>query len=329
MADPETSPAPVDSRLVALLRIAGDLRGAPDAAFRARLKATLLAAAERWPAAPGYGKPLATLADIEARLAELAHGPTLAAYDIETALHDLPELTMRFLATLNQCTVGVSRFSAHSHWERHPAGDEMLHILEGEVDITTLTDDGPVHSTAGAGSIFICPQGLWHQLRPRSPVSLLFATPGGGTEHSAAPAARRRARPRSGSRPRAFAAYDVNAALDDLPELAITPRTTGAEAAAAVRSLAWLEQSRLGVMRFSGLTPWERHPDGDELLHVLAGEIEVTVLADDGPVHVTVPTGSVFVCPRGLWHRQQPQPAVAELFATPRETEVSWAEDPR
>src|SRR5207249_3059239 len=82
------------------------------------------------------------------------------------------------LASLNRCTIGVSRFSEGSHWERHPAGDELLHILEGEADVVTLTDGGPVRSTARAGSIFICPRGLWHRVLPRSPLSMLFATPG-------------------------------------------------------------------------------------------------------------------------------------------------------
>ncbi len=84
------------------------------------------------------------------------------------------------------------------------------------------------------------------------------------------------------------------------------------------------------MIRFSGQTPWERHPDGDELLHVLEGEIDITVLTDGGRVEKTVPAGSVFVVPRGLWHRQLPQPTVMLLCATPTQTtEVSFADDPR
>jgi len=97
-----------------------------------------------------------------------------------------------------------------------------------------------------------------------------------------------------------------------------------------VRPIASLDLCTLGVMRYSGLTPWERHPDGDELLHPLEGEVDVTLLTDSGPTHVTVRAGSVFVCPRGLWHRQLPRPAVTMFFGTPTENEeVSWAEDPR
>ena len=86
----------------------------------------------------------------------------------------------------------------------------------------------------------------------------------------------------------------------------------------------------VGVMRFAGETPWERHPDGDELLHVLDGEVDVEVLTDDGSALVAIPAGHVFVCPRGLWHRQRPKTAATILFATPTATtEASWADDPR
>lgn len=340
MANPDAPLPRLDPRLAALLRIAGDLRDLPSGTFKGRLKAELLARTD--PAAvPSYGRPLATEADIVARLQELADGPRLVAHDVGAALDDLPAMTMRFLAPLNACMVGVSRFSdAASHWERHPAGDELLHILDGETDVVTLTDAGPVRSTVGAGALFICPQGLWHRLEPRLPGSMLFATPGAGTEHSSAADPRRRGRRlsprrgRAGARARrgqpALVAHDLRAALHGLPELTITAKTTAAEADAAVRTLTALGPCTLGVMRFSGRSPWERHPDGDELLHALEGAVDVTVLTDEGAVQTTVRAGSVFVCPRGLWHRQRPRPAVTMLFGTPSATtEVSFADDPR
>ncbi|TMA53519.1 MAG: cupin domain-containing protein [Deltaproteobacteria bacterium] len=338
MADPKGPLPGVSPRLAELLRIAGDLRGLPRAEFRAELKAALVSGAEGERSAATVsvgGRPLATLDDILARLEEMAHEPKMVAHDVRAALRDLPEKTMRFLASLNRCTLGVSRFSGDSHWERHPAGDEMLHILEGEAEVVTLTEAGPVRSTVSAGSVFVCRRGLWHRVLPRSPVSMLFATPGEGTEHSSAPdprreAGRRRAHPHPGGEAPTLVAHDLRAALGGLPELAITSSTTAEEADAAVRTITALDQCMLGVMRYSGLTPWERHPDGDELLHVLEGEVDVTVLTDDGPAEVNVRAGSVFVCPRGLWHRQRPRPAVTMLFGTPVETEeVSWAEDPR
>jgi hypothetical protein len=155
----------------------------------------------------------------------------------------------------------------------------------------------------------------------------LFATPGEGTEGAADPP--RRAPQADASAP-ALAACDLRAAVRDLVELEITAETTAAEANAATRRLTALGSSTLGVVRYSGLHPWERHPDGDELLHALEGAVDIAILGDEGPVLATVRAGSIFVCPRGLWHRPIPRPAVTLLFATPgATTEVSFAEDPR
>jgi len=305
MRDPDTPPPALPPEVAALLRIAADLRELPDDAFKTRLRSALL-----FPEAPGPGEG------------------TAVAHDVGAAFAALSEMSMRFLASVDRWTLGVSRFSTPSHWERHPDGDELLHVVEGDIEITTLTDAGPVRATAGAGSIWVCPQGLWHRIRPRSPVSLLFVTPGKGTEHSDANDPPQRTPHAREDRP-TFVAHDVGAALRALPELAITRDTTAAEADAAVRRLTTFEGRTVGVMRWSGLTPWERHPGGDELLHVLEGEVDVEVLTEHGPQHTTVTAGSVFVCPRGLWHRQLPRPGVTELFATPVSGEASWADDPR
>jgi mannose-6-phosphate isomerase-like protein (cupin superfamily) len=125
-------------------------------------------------------------------------------------------------------------------------------------------------------------------------------------------------------------AHDIRAALARVPELVITEHTTDREAFESIAELGRLNQCLVGVTRFRGLTPWERHPDGDELLHVLEGEVDVTVLTDGGPVEARIAAGSVFVVPRGLWHRQLPRPRVTLLFATPADTsEISFANDPR
>lgn len=325
---------PLDPELPAevadLLRIAADLRDLPSADFKARLAADLRSAAS---VPPSHGPVLRTEADIVARLAELAT-PRLVAHDVRAGLADLPELTMRFLAQCGNATVTLSRFSIDSPlWERHPAGDELLYVVDGTLDVTTLTAAGPEHAVVEAGSLFVCRRGLWHWPRPRGDVSLLSLTPGAGSVSSRAEDPRDAAAPTPADPPASAIVRDLPAALRELsavPPLAITRDTTAAEANAAVREVGRLEDRFLGVTRFSGSTPWERHPDGDELLHVLDGEVDVTVLTDEGPVAVVVPTGSLFVCPRGLWHRQTPRAAATVFFATPTATsEASWADDPR
>ncbi|MEO6026359.1 MAG: cupin domain-containing protein [Candidatus Binatia bacterium] len=335
MADREL-PASLSPDLTALLQVAADLRDLPLATFKARLKSALHAAA-----APAHGPVLLTAADIEGRLATLAAfsgSERLVAHDLGAALADLPELAMRFLAPLDRWTVVVSGYATDTPiWERHPAGDELLHVLEGGLDVTTLTATGLVHAIVPAGALFVCRRGLWHWARPRGHTSVLSLTPGEGTGHfqGTDPRGQRdlpldvppETPPEAGSR---ADLWDLPAARAGLEPVAITRDTTEAEANGAVHQLGWLEDRLVGVMRFSGETPWERHPDGDELLHVLDGEIDVTVLADAGPVHVSVAAGGVFVCPRGLWHRQRPKTAATLLFATPAATtEASWADDPR
>jgi hypothetical protein len=74
----------------------------------------------------------------------------MIAHDILEAGSGLrPNSRGQALASFNGCTVGVSRFSAHPLWERHPAGDELLQVSEGELDITVLTPEGPVESNCG------------------------------------------------------------------------------------------------------------------------------------------------------------------------------------
>jgi quercetin dioxygenase-like cupin family protein len=337
LADRTAGPAPTAANLAELVRLAADLRDLPQAAFKARLAGELAhGIGRRAPAASNVGPVLLTGDDIGARLAEIAKGPTFEPYDLQSGLSGLPELTMRFFAALDQCTIGVSRFSGDTHWERHPAGDELLHVLEGDMEVTTLTDDGPVQSQVPAGSVFVCPRGLWHRLRPLSPVSLFYATPGEGIEHSPAdrpPRPRRAVRRRRGAPqgPSAttLVAYDIQAALSSTPPLTITSTTTAAEADAAFRYLTTFNRCSVNVGHFSGRSPWERHRGGDELLHILDGEVDITVLSEGGPIHQTIGAGCVFVCPRGLWHRQHSTHGVTALYATPTPSDISFADDPR
>ena len=96
------------------------------------------------------------------------------------------------------------------------------------------------------------------------------------------------------------------------------------------RELAPFNRGSVGVYWAAGGTsPWERHPDDEELLHVLEGRADVTILTDDGPVVTPLAAGSVLVVPRGLWHRHTLHGTVKELYVTPGATEHSTADDPR
>jgi PhnB protein len=339
VAKPNAPQPNVDPRLGAILRIAGELRDLPRADFRSRLKAELAAQSkevESSASSPVGGKPLITHQDIEERLMQIAEQPKFIVHDVNAALSDLPGMTMRFLGAMNDHLLVVSRGSQRSNWERHLGSDEMIYVTEGKTEVETLTDDGPVKATVRAGSLFVCPEGLWHRLTPQPSVSAFYLTPS-NTEGSAAKDPRskkeraKRGRKGSGTRDAAMLReHDLQAALREVPHLTITEQTTGEDANAAVRNVAKIGNLSLGVMSYTGLTPWERHPGGDELLLALDGELEVTALTDDGPVTCKIRAGEAFVCPQGLWHRQFAEKSVSMLYGTPIEHgEVSRADDPR
>jgi mannose-6-phosphate isomerase-like protein (cupin superfamily) len=68
-------------------------------------------------------------------------------------------------------------------WERHPAGEEVVILLTGRVDMVQDLEDGervvPLHPGQG----MINPAGVWHTARVHEPGTALFITPGRGTEH--------------------------------------------------------------------------------------------------------------------------------------------------
>ncbi|MEW6733942.1 MAG: cupin domain-containing protein [Acidobacteriota bacterium] len=124
-------------------------------------------------------------------------------------------------------------------------------------------------------------------------------------------------------------ACDIGTLLSILPKLTITSDTTAEQAEAAFPMLASFNQGGIFVGHFSGLAPWERHTGGDELLYLMEGESEITVLTESKPVQITLRAGSVFVVPQGLWHRQLAREGATLLSATPQPSEISIAEDPR
>jgi mannose-6-phosphate isomerase-like protein (cupin superfamily) len=84
-----------------------------------------------------------------------------------------------------------------------------------------------------------------------------------------------------------------------------------------------------GVASFIGQPPWERHNGGDELLHVLAGESELTVLSGGAAETRVIRKGDLVVVPKGCWHRNHAAGGVTLLFMSPHEGgEHSW-DDPR
>ena len=125
-------------------------------------------------------------------------------------------------------------------------------------------------------------------------------------------------------------AVDIEAALAGRPMLkGRTRHTAGAEADAAFATLASFRDGAIFAGSFSGESPWERHRNGDELVHILAGRTTVTIIIDDEARDFEMSAGMLVVVPQGCWHRFQSPEGVTVLTMTPQPTEHTVADDPR
>lgn len=69
-------------------------------------------------------------------------------------------------------------------WECHPAGEELVMLLSGSTVLLLEEADGERALLLDTvGSYVMVPQGVWHTARTTQPTTLLFLTPGVGTEH--------------------------------------------------------------------------------------------------------------------------------------------------
>jgi mannose-6-phosphate isomerase-like protein (cupin superfamily) len=70
-----------------------------------------------------------------------------------------------------------------THWEMHPAGDEILFLLEGKATFVLELPDGLKEIALGAGRLLVIPQGVWHTAKVSQPGRLMAITAGQRTQH--------------------------------------------------------------------------------------------------------------------------------------------------
>jgi uncharacterized cupin superfamily protein len=102
--------------------------------------------------------------------------------DLATASEEPPSPIGTF--QFHDCTVGVGNFSGRPPWELHTNGDELLHILAGESELTVLEDGGPVTRWLRTGDLAVVPQNCWHSNNAPEGVAMLYMTPSAGNCHS-------------------------------------------------------------------------------------------------------------------------------------------------
>jgi mannose-6-phosphate isomerase-like protein (cupin superfamily) len=100
-----------------------------------------------------------------------------------------PEFLQRYVAAHEQdgdegrlVMIGPSAES-WDFWERHPAGDEVVVVLSGQMTLIQDLDGTDRRIDLGPGMAAINPRGVWHTSDVHQPGETLFVTPGRRTEH--------------------------------------------------------------------------------------------------------------------------------------------------
>lgn len=81
--------------------------------------------------------------------------------------------------------VALHHFSeSWTSWEMHPAGDEAVICIAGEITLIRELADGAIDVvTLHPGEYAVNPPGVWHTADVAGQATALFVTAGAGTEH--------------------------------------------------------------------------------------------------------------------------------------------------
>jgi mannose-6-phosphate isomerase-like protein (cupin superfamily) len=94
----------------------------------------------------------------------------------------------------------------------------------------------------------------------------------------------------------------------------------GFDAVWSPRIVATVNDYDIRLARFAGEHVWHVHEATDEFFHVLEGEIDIALREEAGERVVTLGRGSVFVVPRGTFHKPSSKTGASVLLVEPTGT---------
>jgi uncharacterized cupin superfamily protein len=130
----------------------------------------------------GAGEPF----DLARTFVHLGQGSTATPLpDFEWSAEHLEAYRRRFAADGpdGRLVCVIAQDATWDGWERHPAGEEVVYLLSGRVDIVQDLDGAHHVVELRPGDAIINPTNVWHTARVHEPGMALFITPGDGTEH--------------------------------------------------------------------------------------------------------------------------------------------------
>jgi mannose-6-phosphate isomerase-like protein (cupin superfamily) len=125
---------------------------------------------------------------------------------------------------------------------------------------------------------------------------------------------------------------DLKAAFAQLTMLEHrTPTSSPAEFEGAFGRVAPYRDGAIFTAKFAGKSAWERHPNGDEIVHVIDGATTLHLITPEGRQSLTLSAGMMVVVPQNAWHQFESPGGVCVMTATPQPSEHIRADvdDPR
>ena len=127
--------------------------------------------------------------------------------------------------------------------------------------------------------------------------------------------------------------YNVHKAIENLTPIVNRGESTPEEVVVAgfeILGRGDFHDAAINLGTFNGDAGWERHSQGDEIVHIVAGETAIQMLVDGERQTIQVSAGDLLVVPQGTWHRLQSEKGVTVLTATPEGHEDhAFVDDPR
>jgi len=71
----------------------------------------------------------------------------------------------------------LGHWAGKSEWEKHPQGDEIVMVIEGETTLVLLQDGQEIANLLKAGQLIVVPQNTWHRFETASAVKVMTVTP--------------------------------------------------------------------------------------------------------------------------------------------------------
>jgi mannose-6-phosphate isomerase-like protein (cupin superfamily) len=121
--------------------------------------------------------------DLSSTFVVLQPDQAMALVDVTPTVFE--DLNRRFAGFKAHVLMSSFSFEADwPSWEMHPAGDEVVCLLSGDVEMVLAREGGEeVAHLSKPGEYIVVPKGTWHTARTSVPTTMLFLTPGEGTQN--------------------------------------------------------------------------------------------------------------------------------------------------